>query len=391
MLIAAQGYHKDAAALTFKDKLLRLQKRAQLNERVQTNCLHLSLNFHPNDKLQKEELEKIAAAYMKGIGFGGQPYLVYQHFDAHHTHLHIVTTNIQKDGSRISLHNLGRGLSESTRKRLEVEFNLVKAEAQQKKPYPVQPLKRVVYGKEETKQAIGNVVSVVVQQYAFASLAELNAILNRYGIRAYRGAPGSPMYQSGGLMYSILDEKGRSVGVPIKASALYGKPTLSRLEAYFERGARRKKTLKNEVVEQLRPHFQNRGGSISQLEQALKQQGIDIVYRVNTQGFLYGVTYIDHVRKAVFNGSDLGKAFSAAVLQPRYQHRPDDQQVSGIKPLPPGGLPAKLTEGGSQHPENATVQAGTELLQQLMQPEKTPSFVPYGFRKKRRRRKGNHL
>jgi hypothetical protein len=44
--------------------------------------------------LSKEKITEIAVEYMDKIGFGEQPYLVYQHFDSGHTHLHIVTTNI---------------------------------------------------------------------------------------------------------------------------------------------------------------------------------------------------------------------------------------------------------------------------------------------------------
>ncbi|MGI8583448.1 MAG: relaxase/mobilization nuclease domain-containing protein [Chitinophagaceae bacterium] len=39
---------------------------------------------------------------MDKIGFAEQPYLVYQHLDAGHPHIHIVTTNIQQSGKRIS-------------------------------------------------------------------------------------------------------------------------------------------------------------------------------------------------------------------------------------------------------------------------------------------------
>jgi len=47
--------------------------------------------------------------------------------------MHIVSSNIQKDGSRISLHNLGRNQSEKARKEIEIEFGLVKASAVNKK------------------------------------------------------------------------------------------------------------------------------------------------------------------------------------------------------------------------------------------------------------------
>src|SRR5436309_2592085 len=99
-----------------------------MNSRVKTNAMHIMLNFDVGEKLSIAKMQEITTAYMDKIGFGDQPYLVYQHRDAAHPHVHVVTTNIKTDGQRINIHNIGRTLSETARKALEVEFNLVKAE-----------------------------------------------------------------------------------------------------------------------------------------------------------------------------------------------------------------------------------------------------------------------
>jgi hypothetical protein len=46
----------------------------------------------------------------------------------------------------------------------------------------------------------------------------------------------------------------------------------------------------------------------------LRERGIDAVFRTNDAGRLYGATFIDHKRKEVYNGSALGKEFSANVF-----------------------------------------------------------------------------
>ena len=38
------------------------------------------------------------------------------------------------------------------------------------------------------------------------------------------------MYEKKGLMYSVLDDKGNKIGVPIKVSTFYNKPNLKNLE-----------------------------------------------------------------------------------------------------------------------------------------------------------------
>jgi hypothetical protein len=44
---------------------------------------------------------------------------------------------------------------------------------------------------------------------------------------------------------------------------------------------------------------------------SLEKRGINTVLRQNNDGIIYGVTYVDHQTKCVFNGSILGKQYSA--------------------------------------------------------------------------------
>ena len=79
----AANFLKDTDRLTIDDKLLRFERRQQLNERV-TTSLHITLNFDPADTLPDEKMRRIATLYMEKIGFEKQPYLVYRHHDAGH-------------------------------------------------------------------------------------------------------------------------------------------------------------------------------------------------------------------------------------------------------------------------------------------------------------------
>src|ERR1035437_7282687 len=94
-LIHSANYGKDTELLGFTDKINRLERLTKLNEKTQVNSVHISLNFDQSEKLSKGELREIADSYMQRIGFGDQPYLVYQHHDAGHPHIHVLTTNIQ--------------------------------------------------------------------------------------------------------------------------------------------------------------------------------------------------------------------------------------------------------------------------------------------------------
>jgi hypothetical protein len=51
--------------------------------------------------------------------------------------------------------------------------------------------------------------------------------------------------------------------------------------------------------------------SLLAFKEALQKEKINLVIRQNDNGIIYGLTYIDHNTKCVFNGSDIGKEYSA--------------------------------------------------------------------------------
>ncbi|WP_369699892.1 relaxase/mobilization nuclease domain-containing protein [Flavobacterium sp. AED] len=75
-------------------KLNRFVKRLELNENAKRNSIYISLNFDPSENHSKEKMMAITNTYMEKIGFGKQPYLVYQHYAAGHPHLHVVSIYI---------------------------------------------------------------------------------------------------------------------------------------------------------------------------------------------------------------------------------------------------------------------------------------------------------
>jgi hypothetical protein len=319
VLISAQGFQKDAAELSHYDKLARLTDLAERNQRVTTNTLHASLNFDVSEKLDDGRLCAIVHDYMVGIGFANQPYLVYRHTDAGHQHVHIVSTNIDSHGNRISFHNLGKFQSESARRSIEEKYDLVKAESKKVKAAERIKPEPIVYGTTDSKRAVSNLVNEVSRTYKFTSLAEFNALLSAFHVVADRGNKASVMFQKNGLRYWITDPKGRKLGVPFKASSIYGKPTLPALEKSFRLNAALRKPFREGLKDQLDQAIR-KSINLADLHKNLRKVGIDVIQRVNPDGKLYGLTFIDHRQKVVFNGSDIGKPYSAAGIMSALQY-----------------------------------------------------------------------
>ncbi|MES1223061.1 MAG: relaxase/mobilization nuclease domain-containing protein, partial [Bacteroidota bacterium] len=303
-ILISSGFLKEARDLNFYDKIKTFQKLTSLNERATTHSLHISLNFDPSEKLSNEKLIEIAGSYMDKIGFKDQPYLVYRHYDSGHPHIHIVSTNIKRNGKRISMHNMGRNQSETARKEIETEYNLVKAEAKKNTDIihlaPIQATK-ILYGKGETRRAISNVLGPVLNQYKFSSLHELNAILILYNITADPGQDGSEIYANKGLTYHVLDEKGNKVGIPQKASSFFMKPTLSKLEKLFRENRSLKETYRKKLTVAIDWQLLKKPTTVEQLVKALEKEHITMILRRGKSDIIFGVTYIDHRSKCVFN------------------------------------------------------------------------------------------
>lgn len=318
VLLYAEGFLLPKEQLSFQDKLFVFSNRTELNDRAKSNCVHISINFDKKDALNKRDLLSIAEKYMNQIGFKDQPYLVYEHFDAAHRHVHVVTTNIRPDGTQIPMYNLGRDKSMKACRTLEKEYGLVNAvskkQDEQESLKPI--LEKVIYGKSETKSAISNTVRAVVRDYKFTSLAEMNAVLKGFNVEAYRGEKGTKMFEKGGLTYHILDKKGNHMGVPIKASSIYTKPTLKNLETFFQANKTKRLSYKNPLRQKIDKLLQTAVKDRFVFQLILKKQGIDVSFREN-ESMVYGITFIDHNTKSVFNGSDLGKGYTAKRLLER--------------------------------------------------------------------------
>ena len=317
--ISAMNYPLELEKLSFNSKLNRFLKLAELNTNAKRNTVHISLNFDPSENHSKEKLAEIADTYMEKLGFGRQPYLVYQHYDAGHPHCHIVTNNIQRDGKRIDLHLLGIRKSEPARKEIEEMFGLVKAEGRkQKEQFSLNPIDvgRVQYGKAESRKAINSVLNKVLFDYKYSSLPELNAVLNLYNVHADRGSEDSRVFKNNGLLYKILDQNSKPVGVPIKASEFYSRPTLKFLEGKFKSNNAEKESCKKYVKNAIKMAFYRESiFSSEKLSKVLEGESIHMILRKSGEGQLYGITYVDHKTRSVFNGSSLGKEFSAKGIQ----------------------------------------------------------------------------
>lgn len=389
--ILASRFGLDIEQLELRHKVARFEHLTKLNSRVKTNAVHIMLNFHRSENLPVEKLQAIALDYMNRIGFGDQPFLVYKHDDASHPHIHIVSTNMKADATRIDMHNIGRMQSEKARKEIELKYHLLRAEGRGREQ-PVLPayIQTAAYGEKQTKRSIYNVVTAVLRSYKFTSFAEYNAVLKTFNVIADRGAEDSLMFQKRGLVYSVLDPDGNRIGIPFKASSLAGKPVLNKVENKYAANLNKRKAyagqLRSTVAKVLEKGCL---GTKAELVKTLGKQGISLLFRQNAEGRVHGLTYVDHNSRCVFNGSDLGKTFSAkAVLEKVHQNGFGlAEQTKGRPVLYKGKSDVSLAntnEAGSFTGDNLL----KFLLEKPDQP--APAALFFGRKKKKKKRSKNN-
>ncbi|WP_288879820.1 relaxase/mobilization nuclease domain-containing protein [Pedobacter panaciterrae] len=307
--LIAENYPRQLSDLSQSDRLGMLEKMAALNPRTKVNGLHIFLNFDPANQLSPSLLKEIARFYMYGIGFGNQPYLVYEHFDAAHPHLHILTTNIRADGRRINLYMKSERF-QSLLKQIRTRFALATGTTGAVL-YPRQ-LSRLIYGKSQTFSGISRVLESILNEYLLTSFTELNAVLGLYNVRAEGGKEGSRLFKNRGLIYHLLDGSGNRIGVPIKASSLPFNPGLNRLEEKFKRNGPLKRGLEGRIICEIDLVLSSvKIYSAASFRSSLKTKAIDVVFKIDQENRLQEVIYVDHRNKCVFKGVDLASAYGA--------------------------------------------------------------------------------
>lgn len=284
------------------------------NRKTEKPILHISLNPDPKDCVSEEQFIKLAEQYMQRMGFGDQPYIVYRHNDIGREHLHIVSVRVDETGRAIS-DSYEHERSMKVCRELEQQFNLTPAT--QKEWKEGLPLSPVDYEGGNLKGQLAGVIRPIAREWRFQTLGEYRAVLSLYGISVdeVKGEYGGREYH--GLSYSATDKDGNKIGKPFKSSVFGKEAGIAALEKRMLSSAawvKSHKDIATDTAARIASAMQTAGRDRALFERELMRQGIGVVFRTNDAGRIYGATFIDHADKTVFNGSRLGKEFSANVF-----------------------------------------------------------------------------
>lgn len=283
------------------------------NRKTEKPILHISLNPDPKDKVSDEQFEKLAQKYMQKMGYAEQPFVVFKHTDLERTHIHIVSVCVDENGRKIS-DKFEKRRSMDVCRELEKQYCLISAIEKKQNPQN-QIFKPVDYKAGDIKSQMASVIRHLPKNYKFEGFGAYNALLSLFNITAEEIKGEFDGIPKQGLVYFALNEKGEKASNPFKAS-LFGKQA-----GYVhlqQRYAQSKELLKNEPSKALLKTTiemcLQTASEEKEFKKRLLERGINTVVRRNTEGRVYGITFVDHSSKSVWNGSQLGKNLSANVF-----------------------------------------------------------------------------
>jgi len=315
------------------------------NRKTEKTVVHISLNPDPDDMLSDNNYKAIAKDYMGKMGYGKQPFIVFKHNDIERSHIHIVTVCVDEDGRKIS-DAFEKRRSMAACRELERQYNL--KSAVEKKQNQTEPIfKPVNYKAGDIKSQMAAAIRYLPKYYQYTSLGTYNAMLSLFNITAEEVKGQYNGIARQGLVYFALNEKGEKASNPFKAS-LFGKGAgYNELQSHLNTSREQMQNSpdRSKLKATIEQSIQAATGE-DDFKAILRNMGINLVVRRTADNRIYGITFIDHQSRSVWNGSQLAKNLSAGAF--------NDWWNNGSKPK------IELQTPGS---ENSTTNANHSINQ----------------------------
>ncbi|GJM64642.1 relaxase/mobilization nuclease domain-containing protein [Persicobacter diffluens] len=272
-----------------EDYVKYLQKVAFQNDRIKNKQFHAVLSVK-GDSLSHEQLAKMAEDYMKEMGYGSLPYLVFGHYDTANNHVHIVSTRVDMEGKKVN-----------------DSFERLKSQQAMQKIQNISP--------EQEFKAIHEDIS----KYSFSTVAQYKALGE---------AAGYIMRLKGEKMEFI--KYGKVQGTEDKAMLE------ERMKAY-QKDQKRIKQLRA-IFHKYKPAMEHEA-----FQKYLQEKfGVELSFHVGEgKKKAYGYTIIDHASKSIYKGGEVmpleayrkmesmeRKAALAKEIIKQFEYKSEDKQFA---------------------------------------------------------------
>ena len=290
-----------------RDPMATFRQYENASIRTEKMSFHASINPAPGERFDQDKMIEFVKEYMEGMGYGDQPYILYKHNDIDREHYHIVSVRVDKNGKKINDSFEGRRSAKLLRELAKkYGFTVGKSNDFSKsgaiKTRRFDPTKPNYSGQIES--LMRNVMKyhfTTVNQFeaAMRSLSVDMVLKSRCGrteISFYGLDPTTGKRCTGRI-------KERNLDTPV-----YGQILLRSFDCGKDKcNDERQRTGK--VVQFC---FDN-ATSERHFRSLLAKFGISVEFSRNSEGRIFGATFIDHEQQCCFKASEL-KGITAADL-----------------------------------------------------------------------------
>jgi hypothetical protein len=210
----------------------------KLNPKLSKPVMHVTLSLSPGEKVDRATLIKMAQACAKDLGFENNQYVLIEHRDTKHQHIHIVINRVGFDGKTVKDNHNYQKMAAYCRK-MEEKYKLQKVLSPRRyQSREERQLPRADQRKEQLKRDIHECLAMAKNYQDFEQLMQLK----KYSLQKARGI-------------AFTDEKkvrtkGSDVGYPLsKIERILALPKEQKL-AVLEKGKVTALTLFQEIKRQ---------------------------------------------------------------------------------------------------------------------------------------------
>ena len=201
-------------------------RQAKMNPELSRSVWHTSISFDPQDNARlltsPQLMHQVAGDYLQGMGLDGSQYVVVEHQDTDHRHLHIIANRVRNDGKTVS-DGLNYQRQTKLMRQIETKYNLTPLIEEQQR----QRLENVPE-RDRSRLTIRDQVRTCLSRSTNSK--ELQAELARHSIRMIVNKTGDGVTRGLSFEQVSPDERGEKVATAFKGSKLHKELSLGHIQ-----------------------------------------------------------------------------------------------------------------------------------------------------------------
>lgn len=288
--------------------------RERRNIRTERVSFQMSINPDPDDPseaLTDDEARSYALRLMDGLGFAGQPIIVYKHQDIERTHYHVVSIRVRENGRKISDSN-DRPKLQKLMKRLQKEFHYEIGNPEKKKEQKKstdEKVERFSKSRGDIRNSIARIFKEALS-YNFQTTGQFTAVMESYGLKlTWPAADESVCVVQG------LDIHDRPVTAPMTETEL-GIKMMQAINARMSECRKKNRDLaERKTTAQTVRDILSQSTSLDEVKARLHAAGYFLHLTRTKTGEIFGCTIIDKNKKVAYKASELDRTMSAKVFK----------------------------------------------------------------------------